>query len=411
MPRDGAGLGMKPLSILGACFFALAACSMHHGGMTPPGAEPAALPPPADSPYCTTATGWARRWLLRERLDRTGIDSFARLTRPQRQQLDQLSQRPDQRLELLQLGSRLVVTLPDGHPAGPGELLLSDDRNEALLFVGSPRRRHVWPLERLSDLLDQSTPSTRESLELSTTPITEGSAEAEPGTHKPPVAERVPGNTRRHLRERGHIAISYLPEPRRTRGWSLRLELDVLRADEPQGGDPQPVLPLDFGLPLLAGGGDSALEALLGSGGPVQSWQLSVTNESKPARPVQLQVSLEPRGWQHVPLGRFCAERSGYRDSPSRRTTDGPGLAVAAEAELAGLRSTKPAGPLEVYNRSGHAAWVYADGVLLGWVAPGRHLALRGLPEGFYRIYARSPSAVRSWGPFDVYVPGPLTLW
>jgi hypothetical protein len=63
-----------------------------------------------------------------------------------------------------------------------------------------------------------------------------------------------------------------------------------------------------------------------------------------------------------------------------------------------------------VRNRSGHAAWVYADGVLLGWVAAGKRLALPGLPEGFYRIYARSPSAVRSWGPHDVYVPGPLTL-
>ena len=62
-------------------------------------------------------------------------------------------------------------------------------------------------------------------------------------------------------------------------------------------------------------------------------------------------------------------------------------------------------------NTSTSLAYIHVDGALLGWVAPGGgKMSFKGLPEGFCRVYARSPLGIRTWGPLDMYVPGPLTL-
>ena len=80
-------------------------------------------------------------------------------------------------------------------------------------------------------------------------------------------------------------------------------------------------------------------------------------------------------------------------------------------AELAKLRGGKRGGPLRVANHSGHAAYVVVDGLVIGWVSAGSEHAFGGLAAGFYRVYAVTPTAVRSWGPLDTYVPGPVTLY
>jgi hypothetical protein len=65
---------------------------------------------------------------------------------------------------------------------------------------------------------------------------------------------------------------------------------------------------------------------------------------------------------------------------------------------------------LELTNRGPRVAYVYADGVLLGWVGPRQATLLSTGESGYYRITARSLFGTTLWGPRDLYVPGAVRL-
>ncbi len=362
-----------------------------------PAPEPEA---PAPDPFCASGRLQAvRRLVLVEQMQRTAIGSFARLSEEQRRALSALTARPDLRAELTLVGPRLLLTLPASHPAGPLEVLIAEDRDEVIAFWPSPRQRIVLPRHRLPDLLD-GTSLTSER----------GGHELEVEAAELGPEDRLPGRSLKLRALSAQIALHYFPEPPKPRSWSLRVGLRLLSADSPPAPTAlDPVLAL--AAPLL---GDPAGLSVLGvvrarSGWPLR-WEVSVANESRPASPPVLRGEVLESGFATLPSSVVCSERQGYREARELPRPSG-GLQVVPPRELAGLRPATAAGPLEVHNRSKHAAYVYADGILLGWVAAGSRVALRGLPEGFYRIYARSPTGARAWGPHDLYVPGPLTLW
>ncbi len=65
---------------------------------------------------------------------------------------------------------------------------------------------------------------------------------------------------------------------------------------------------------------------------------------------------------------------------------------------------------LLVHNHTHRASFVYADGVLLGWVGPAQTFTLRPGEPGYYRVTARSLFGTTHWGPRDLYVPGEIHL-
>jgi len=65
---------------------------------------------------------------------------------------------------------------------------------------------------------------------------------------------------------------------------------------------------------------------------------------------------------------------------------------------------------LVVQNTTTRAAFVYADGVLLGWIGPRQTHTLRTGEPGYYRVTTRSLFGTTLWGPRDLYVPGEVRL-
>jgi hypothetical protein len=162
---------------------------------------------------------------------------------------------------------------------------------------------------------------------------------------------------------------------------------------------------------LLNERGMLVLESLAFTTGFPISWSLSVTNEGRPgSHPPAIHGQVRDYGHIRVPLDSVALKRRKYTAGRRLFRRSAPGMQLIPAADLKALRASQPAGPLEVNNRSGFAAKIYVDGIRIGWVGPKKTFSFRGLPAGYYRVYGLSPTAVRSWGPFDIYVPGPITL-
>jgi hypothetical protein len=382
-------------------------------GLASCSAPPAAAPTPAPSPQapevspdelCREGSRLvdARRIELLESIERKPIDSFARLRPEERVRLDALQAKPDQRLLLLRHGPRLAVSLPPSHPLGPVELLVLEDRDEVALHYPDRNQRLLLPRERLADLYDGSARSSvRAGFELELAPVAKEEL----------LPDELPASGPKLRAVSAQLRFRYYPSPERTSAWTLNLGARLHVRDEiVRTPGELPGAALVAALPLLASSeGVDALAAVTEQVGRPVRFTLRVDNESKPAAAAPaLRYRVASEGWVRMPARIFCSARAGYRELRARPVR--PGVQLLAPPLLAGLRAARAGGPLEVTNRSAYAALLYLDGALLGHVAAGERMAFRGIPEGYYRIYARSPTGMRAFGPHDLYVPGPLTL-
>ncbi|MBK6849723.1 MAG: hypothetical protein IPG96_20030 [Proteobacteria bacterium] len=375
----------------------------------------------------------AEHFLLRQRLDLPAIDGFARLAPAQGAVLERLQQASVLELHVYALGDRALMVLPRAHPAGELALLWHSDHDR--LTVRAPDGwTHQLEREQLADVLDRAAPAER-TLE---PPVLEPMVAAQAAT------PAVRGPLRRgawRLRARA----SYRPLDLQASPWAIRLKLDLQTS--PLGLEGGPTAPLLFALALpLCTGRDGllALEALAEqvAGTPV-SWRLTVVNESLPGgRAPVWRTEVVDLGAAPLPERRFGLARVSRRHGAALRVSHQlpaptvAGLQVVAPAQLAALRA--PSAPaatgalagasaggaktatgtaaegrpaaLLLHNQSATAALIYVDGVLLGWVAAGQSFAFAGLRPGFYRVFATTPTGVRSWGPEDLYLPGAWTL-
>jgi hypothetical protein len=340
---------------------------------------------------------WARRWLLRRRLDPARVGSFARLSPVQRAATDRLVRDSVLTAEVNARGGRVLVRLSRHHPLGPVDLLLAEDRDRLFVFVPESRLSFSQPLRRLPDLLDGHVGAR----------CVDFAAEIEPATG---------GRSGNQLAGGLNVALaySYLPEANRPRRWSIRhrFNLTFLEAPRPFYSVFQQPL-LHVALPTLQSRrGRQLLEGLAFRTGEPLAWISTIENEGRPAgaKPT-FHVTVERHGWVRVPVDSLSVTRRRYRPGhtplPSPRAD---GLQRIPAPRLAGLRDARQTGELTIANRSAHAALVFVDGAMIGWVAPGRRFAFKGFPTGYYRAYAVSPTGVRYWGPKDLYVPGPWTL-
>jgi hypothetical protein len=67
-------------------------------------------------------------------------------------------------------------------------------------------------------------------------------------------------------------------------------------------------------------------------------------------------------------------------------------------------------GLLRVRNTTPFIMLLYVAKVRVGWVKPFRTEVLRGLRDGYHRLYAHSEYGSASWGPRSVWVPGTLNV-
>lgn len=379
----------------------------------------------------------AEHFLLRQRLDLPAIDGFARLAPAQRALLEHLQQASVLELHVYALSDHALMVLPRAHPAGELALLWHSDHDR--LTVRAPDGwTHQLEREQLADVLDRAAPAER-TLE---PPVLEPLVAAQGAT---PAAV---GPLRRgawRLRARA----SYRPLDLQASPWAIRLKLDLQIS--PLGLEGGPTAPLLFALALpLCTGRDGllALEALAEqvAGTPV-SWRLTVVNESLPGgRAPVWRTEVVDLGAAPLPERRFGLARVSRRHGAALRVSHQlpaptvAGLQVVDPAQLAALRApaapatgrapagattdARAGGPgattgtaaegrpaaLLLHNQSATAALIYVDGVLLGWVAAGQSFAFAGLRPGFYRVFATTPTGVRSWGPEDLYLPGAWTL-
>lgn len=293
---------------------------------------------------------------------------------------------------------RVLLRLSPHHPLAGAELLLAEDLDRLFVFDPRTRLRFVLPLDRLHSVLDGYAGGQCVDFE-GQTPRPEGTVRA--GHQK---AVRVTAT----------LSHRYLPEAGRPGAWTLRHRISIDGLDGPRppfSPFPQPLL--HVALPTFqTPEGRLALQTLGFHSGEPAAWSTTVIREGGSERiSPTFRATVERGGRVRLPVQRMLAERAGFRDAktllpaPSAR-----GLQRVKAASLAGLRSSKGTGSVTVRNRSRYSALVFLDAVLLGWVAPRGELTFEGVPVGYYRLYAVSPTGTRQWGPSDSYVPGPWTL-
>jgi hypothetical protein len=405
---------MSARSVACGLTIALACAGCRPRAVSPAGAGGAGEP--VRDPFCDDAgpaSVHVHRQLLRGWLAPGRWGSFARLEPAQKRELAQLAEQPELALVVEQHGPRVAVTLPSAHPAGPAMLLLASDVDALVVFLPERGLRTSLPRERLPDVIDATTlTSDRTSFELELDPPRPQDEGAEARLKAEAAAlSPLPGPRRRAARALG--GLRHQPHAARPRTWPLRLALRPIVRDELPPSLPAPANgALHLALPLLEGGdGLELLDRLAERAGTPRELELEVASDAHGAGAgPRLRLAFEDQGWRRVPRAGLCLARAGHRDVRGMPRREGRGRQLLAPALLGRLRATRPAGPLSVANRGAHAALVYLDGALLGWVAADAELAFQGIPEGYYRVYARTPSGARAWGPFEIYVPGPLTL-
>jgi len=349
---------------------------------------------------------YVHHWTVTQRLESTPILGFARLDDRARRVIQKLIRSSSISTEVRASGGRVLLSLDRRHPAGPAELLLCEDLDQLVVLRPDRRQTHTLPLGRLPDVLDLHESSTRADFDIDDKQTGQEAAEAPTA---PRIEHRWPWRTRTHD---DTILYRYTPQPGRATSWPIRQPFTVTYLDQPRpfyAIFDQPLL--HVALPLLqTPRGVLLLESLAWRTGTPLAWTTTVRNEGKPGGvPPTFHATVDDHGWVRGAPDQLVANRAGYH-TVRALTGAGEGLQIVPPPSLAGLRQRPSTGKLSIENRARRAAWIYVDGFLVGWVGPRRQLAVQGLPDGHYRIYAVSPTGVRSWGPMDVYVPGPLTL-
>ncbi|MCC6746339.1 MAG: hypothetical protein IT371_01690 [Deltaproteobacteria bacterium] len=386
-------MSTKPLLLLAGL---LGACTLPVEDL--PGRSVTSASDATDERYTTGRSVTARRYLLDTTLEVSGIGGFARLTGPQKEQLARLGARQVATTEVLALGERMLVRLPEDHPAGPLELLLADDADDLTVFAPG-NVTQTLSRERLPDLLDGSEASARSELQLE--PPAEEQADAFPARAALSTPIRV------------DLPLKYRPPGRHAGSWSVRLALRLEGRDAAGRGPTPSAAPLlHLALPLLQDfEGLPVLDTLAQGVGEPLGWQLTVENATaRPGRAPTYRTRVREASWVKVPLRRFSRERPGYETAMRPLKPRRAGMQRLRGKELSPLRAGAPGGPLRVRNLSPFAAWLYLDGLRLGWVAPESDFSFAEVPAGYYRLYAVTSTGVRAWGPVDLYVPGGWTL-
>lgn len=65
---------------------------------------------------------------------------------------------------------------------------------------------------------------------------------------------------------------------------------------------------------------------------------------------------------------------------------------------------------VKIKNQSPFLVIVHTGGVRVGWMRPQRVGIIRGLTTGYHKFFAHSQYGTVSWGPKEVWVPGPWNL-
>lgn len=357
----------------------------------------------ADPDFQREGTIHARHYRIVTQLAMPEIAPFAQLAPPAAAKLAALQQASRRSVDLYALAERALVVLAEDDPGGPLELLLCDDLDRLVVVDVQRKRSASLPRERFPDVLDLSRESQRSGFTAALQP-------ARPLEPAPQAAAEPP---RRRVRTATHLAkitFDYRPPGLRTSAWSMRLDLRATAEDEP--GLHHALHPLyHLALPSLHGAlGLQLIESLTFATPRPLRWTRTLLNETTGGPAVQDQSDVLDLGWAVLPLARFAAERAGYSAQATMWAAARDGRQLLPRAKLAGLRDSAGSAALRVSNHSPLAALIYVDGVLVGWVAPGGELALEGFSAGFYRVFGVTPTGIRSWGPDDIYLPGPLRL-
>jgi len=360
----------------------------------------------ADPEFTCKQFFWARSYSLVSRLaPDPRIFGFARLSKSQQEALARLIRRSETHHKLKVADGRALITMPRTLAplrTRPQELLLAEDLGRLVIFSPQRKLRFSLPLRRLPDVLDGVARSRRNDFK-----VTLGGPPAV-GAKGLPVPRGIKVTT-----FSASLSFNYYPDRKTHKPQPVEQHLSVALRDAPTRL-PFYAPPLLLALPLLQSpAGLPALESLaFAMGRPPLSWAVTTINQARAGAVGPTVVTrVYDQGHIRVPRCELGETRKDYRDARTLLRPQGLGLQRFRPRELAGLRASKASGSLDVRNHSTSVAYIHVDGVLLGWVAPdGGKMSFKGLPAGFYRIYARSPLGIRTWGPFDMYVPGPLTL-
>ncbi len=381
---------------LACCLAGITSCQM------PTVQDPDPTPPATEQDPAYEGPGqiFARHVMLSTTLQRGNATRFARLMPRQQQLLRSLTSRPDWQLTIIEAAGRMLITFPQSHPYAGLELLLAQDQDQLVLFAPARKLRHVMPLSRLPDLLDGVSPSHRGDFELNQKSV--------------PISpqDRLRLGATKHAALEAQLSLRYFPSVDKPTNWPIRM---ALRVESPERIAPpaliHPLLPL--ALPLLQSWrGQGVLETITLACGAPSGWSLSVTNENKSSRiPLTFVTKVMELGYIRIPLARLSMLRPRFQTAPQTTILSAePGHQNDYAQNLPALRDSKKRGSLTVHNPTKTLVYIYADGVLLGWVRPGGKMSFENIPEGFFRIFAISPTGLRSWGPLDSYIPGPVTL-
>lgn len=353
--------------------------------------------------YPCDTFGLAYSFGLKQNLEGdAALGSFAKLSAESRETLTRLRKASALISNVMVVGNRLLWVLSPLHPMGPLKLVVVDDAEERLVVLdGEARKKYDLPLHRLPDLLEGGSRSSRSHHALTMGPAESGAATL---PHQRALAmERWPAR----------LGLRWTASPGGRRISDLRIELNLwVKAGPRRLPHRDPLLAL--ALPMLLDRGGFPLLEYMGHtlGRPLSGWDMAIQDRGGQARgaaPTERSTLLK-QGWVRIPLCRLSTVRPAYTRTNGEPGLQAPGKQAVKAEDLAGLRAAAPAGPITVENRTPTVAMVYLDGVLLGWVAPYKQHSFRGVPAGFYRVYARTPLGSNAWGPYDLYVPGPLVL-
>ena len=339
-------------------------------------------------PFEQSGFVFARHHRISQSLQMPDILSFSQLSSPARSKLDRLITASAITIDVYAVGDRLLFVFPRGQPNGPFELLFDRATQELIAFFERGKQRMVVSRDQLPDLLDLVQESRRELVAIEHQLSKKGSTSSA---------------------EETRLRLRYRPTVRRAATWNLRIWLRVTGRRHHQIASLPYHSLYELALPLLGSTRDRQLSTWLTREGLLPTrWTRTVRNDSQPGLDVRVLAKLEDRRWIRLPNKRFCRTRPEFKTV--RRLPQTKGEQLQPPERIVGLRGATTRGALSVTNNSNFAAVLYVDGARLGWVAPHREIAIAGLTAGYYRIFAVAPTGVRSWGPSDIYVPGPIIL-
>jgi|GEM_PF-6972690 hypothetical protein len=337
-------------------------------------------------PYDSDAVVNVRHWQLRHRLGLNDIRSFAKLSLRQQESLTKLTKAWHAPVNIYSAGQRALVELAADHPAGPIKILLTDDHNDITIFTADGRR-FSEPRHRLADLLDCTQSALFHDTQQRIVAV-KGRRSTSPGLGF-------------------ELEFRYRPNRKRPSEWRMQLNAEFHPVPH------APVGPIDnsvlhTALPFLP---QHQLTTLGNTLGAPKYWSSQIVNRSLPSKLAANWLSrVEDMRWLPLPARRFARTRPGYRATNARFRCSARGKQLIAASQLFWLRRGTVGGTLQMKNRSKFAAYVYVDGIRIGFIGSRSDFTFTGLPDGYYRIYATTPSGLKSWGPRDTYIPGPLTL-